>query len=524
MMGSDGNFYLVDLGIGYFMETPDRNNTKTKGSRYYSSPEQFFASTDNRVEITYSSDLYSLGMILFEKASGSHPKSTWTSKHNGYGELITQTDPPKIESFATTLPKELMIFINKSLGVYKADRFLDADQALSVLNGTTVEEELTGKVYLHDYGTNHSYIDPYISGEVTTKPDAIVVSAIQGENRVKELNKLGYEVIVDPVTYRLPHPASSNDTLKKKLGYKTKAVFDADRINSSRTEVIQKVLSLQKKSKIFILPYFAIESLDDQFLNTNKQIWSAGKAVAKDIDEFKKVYGGIVIPASIAKDTRSTDRLINLLHSKYDLDGFYLIFESPDEKVMAIDSIGFLANVKKIINSFSSMGDVIVAHADVTYMMLCGPQNLVFGWSNSKRRFNYDNEFFGKSSGWMPKDFDPKILYYIPQLMTLVKGEEELEQLATFAPENTLDCGCEACDELAPYDGNTPKKLDLAARHYFLNVVDQHNALNKNGKAARVNALNEAINLTQEIKRLSRNTVGSKLIPNHEAILSVVNN
>lgn len=523
MLGDDGNFYLVDLGIGYFMETPDRNNTKTKGSRYYSSPEQFFASTDSRIEITFASDLYSLGMVLFEKATGNHPKATWTSKHNGYGELITQTEPPTIESLISDLPKELIIFINKSLQVYKIDRFITPRYALNVLNNAEIEDDDSGKVYLHDYSNNYSYIDPYISAEEAIKPDAIIVNVLQGSERLKTLEKMGYEVIVDPITYRLPHPLSSGDALKKKYGYKTKATFDADRINLERDDIIHRVLEQQKKSKIFILPYFAIESLDDPFLSVNKMIWLKGKLIAKELDEFKKVYGGIVIPASVTKETRSTDKLINLIHSKYDIDGYYVIFESPDDKVMAIDSITFLTNIRKIMDALSSMGEVIVANADISYMMLCGSQALVYGWSNSKRRFNYDSELYGKSSGWMPKDFDPKLLYYIPQLMTLVKGEEELETIYTFAPRGAIECRCDACVELSPYDGITPKQLDLAARHYFKNVVEQRKKLNGT-KATKVSELNDAIALTQEIKKLSRNTVGSKLIPNHEAILSVVNN
>ena len=197
MLGDDGNFYLVDLGIGYFMETPDRNNTKSKGSRYYSSPEQFFVSTDSRVEITFSSDLYSLGMVMFEKATGTHPKSSWSSKQNGYGELITQTEPPKIESYVTDLPTALIIFINKLLAVYKSDRFLSPVQALSLLKGEPAQAVTTGKIFLHDTANNYSFIDPFLESEAKNKPDAIIVSVLQGDDRIKTLAKYGYAIIID---------------------------------------------------------------------------------------------------------------------------------------------------------------------------------------------------------------------------------------------------------------------------------------------------------------------------------------
>lgn len=524
MLGDDGNFYLVDLGIGYFMETPNRNNTKSKGSKYYSSPEQFFASTDSRVEITFSSDLYSLGMVMFEKATGTHPKSSWSSKQNGYGELITQTEPPKIEAYVTDLPTTLIIFINKLLAVYKSDRFLSPAQALSLLKGESPQAVTIGKIFLHDTANNYSFIDPYLESDAKNKPDAIIVSVLQGDDRIKTLAKYGYAIIIDPVTYRLPHPQATSSNLKKKLGYKAKAIFDYNRINQSIEELIKSSLALQKKAALFILPYFAIESLDDPFLTTNKSVWSGGRKTAKEVDEFKKVYGGIVIPASVTKDDRSTDRFVNLILSKYDLDGYYLIFEAPDDKVTAIDSISFLKNQKKIVNAFASMGDVIVGHSDISYMLLGTSASLAYGWSNAKRRFIFDNELFGKMSGFMQKDYDPKLLYYIPQLLTLIKGEEELEALNTFAPTGTIDCGCAACKTLSPYDGKTPKKLDLASQHYFKSVVDQHMGIKSNPTAQSAELLQTARDLTLEIRKLSRNTTGNKLIPNHEAILSVVNN
>lgn len=525
MRGDDGNYYLVDLGIGYFMETPSRDNTKTKGSRYYSSPEQFFASTDNRVEVSFSSDLYSLGMVLFEKATGVHPKSSWSSKHNGYGELITQTEPPKIEAFAPHLPKKLVIFINKLLAVYKSDRFLTPQHAMEVLKGTKPAKEQMGEIFVHDTNGNYAYIDKYLTGKDTVKPDGVVVSVLQGEERVKALNKMGYEkMIIDPVTYKLPHSLASNSSLKRKLGYKAKAPFNSIRVNQARHEIIRKTLELQNKATIYLLPYFAIESLDDPFLETSKIIWTEGRAVAEELDVFKPVYGGLVIPASITKETRATDKLINIIHSKYDVDGFYLIFESVDDKITAIDSPTFLSNVKKIVNTFSSMGKVIVAHADVSYLLTCREHGLVFGWSNSKRRFIFDNVLNGKASGFMSKDYDPKLPYYIPQLLTIVKGEEELESLNTFAPTGSLACSCESCEELSPYDGVTPKRLELGAHHYFRAIVNQHESLKVDPYTTSADILSGAMELTRAIKKSSGNTVGGKLIPSHEAILGVINN
>ena len=57
--------------------------------------------------------------------------------------------------------------------------------------------------------------------------------------------------------------------------------------------------------------------------------------------------------------------------------------------------------------------------------------------------------------------FDPKLIYYVAKLLTLIKGEAELESVWRSAPKESIDCSCVSCGKLKPYDGVAPKKLDL---------------------------------------------------------------
>lgn len=520
MRSSSGGYTLVDLGIGYYMEAQDRDNTKSKGSRYYSSPEQFFATTDVRVEITFSSDMYSLGMVLFELASGSHPKNSWPKK-SCYGEVITQTPPSKIEEFRNDLSKELTAFINKSLSVNPSDRFLTPQEAIDFLDGKVAKEN-SNRVFLHDTSNSYKTIDKYLTGSTGDLPSGVVVSLTQGNKRVQDLKKHGIEVLIDPLTYRLPHPLSSNSDLKKRLGYKKKVVIDSARIQQDIATLTDKVLGVQQDATSFILPYFAIETVDDNFVAINKQIWRDGPAQAKAIDGSKKVYGGLVIASSIIKQSASVDRLINLIFSNYSLDGFYVVFEAPDDKPKTIDSREYLEGVQKITSVLKSMGSVIIGYADTSYLFVADGVDVAMGWSNSKRRFLYSHELKGEKSGFLPQEYDPKLLYYVSALTTFIKGEDELEPIYKFAPSGSLDCVCDNCTTLSPYDGKSPKDLELAELHYYKAILAQTNHINSDPRTRKREVLRAAADIASEISRLSSG-VGSKTIPSHETILAVIN-
>ena len=86
----------------------------------------------------------------------------------------------------------------------------------------------------------------------------------------------GLEVIVDPLTYRLPYPEASNRKLKSKLNYKIRAFFDAPRVIRDMQEIVKRTLKLQQQSSILMLPYFAIETLEDQFIGITKSNLEGG--------------------------------------------------------------------------------------------------------------------------------------------------------------------------------------------------------------------------------------------------------
>ena len=385
MRKPNGNFVLVDLGIGYFMGDFNKDNTKSKGSRYYSSPEQFFSSTDSEVEITFSSDIYSLGVVLYEKLVGQHPNVDFNSRYGSYCELVTNGPEPIVP---TIQPDDdvLTNFINVALRRYKINRFLHPSKAVECLGGVSRSRGVStnhGQTFVHDNQKYYSLLDCYFQDDSCNNPDAVIVTPLQSEKRIEGLREKGYRVVVDPITYKLNQDSKREGRLRKKLGLTPSEMSNDLQILRSQPRLIKQVVKIQLPSELIILPYFAINTLEDGLLTLNKSIWREGRKTVNGLGYgIKAVYGGLVIPSSIVEDALSTKKLINKVHGAYDLDGFYLTFEAPsDNSVKSIDSYKFLTNFMNITRAFSSMGDVIIGYADPVYTLLCPEQTLAYGWS-----------------------------------------------------------------------------------------------------------------------------------------------
>ena len=69
MVGNQGQYVLVDFGFARHIDLSDMTVMGSPGTRGFSSPEQ----AAGRKNLTYKSDLFSLGITLFLFATGKHP-------------------------------------------------------------------------------------------------------------------------------------------------------------------------------------------------------------------------------------------------------------------------------------------------------------------------------------------------------------------------------------------------------------------------------------------------------------------
>lgn len=97
------------------------------GSVHYLSPEQAQGG-----QVSHSSDLYSLGVVLFEMLTGKVPFSGDTPM--GIAMQHVQTDPPAVREINENIPPILESILLKALAKKPEDRYKDASEFIKDLN------------------------------------------------------------------------------------------------------------------------------------------------------------------------------------------------------------------------------------------------------------------------------------------------------------------------------------------------------------------------------------------------------
>lgn len=124
MLTMDDRVKVLDFGLAQLSD-----NVKVTrqgwvvGTVHYMSPEQVMGK-----EVDGLTDLYALGVVLFEMVAGSPPF---------VGENILaqhiQNEPPALTGYRTDVPEQLVAAVNKCLAKKKEDRFSSCDQLAKIL-------------------------------------------------------------------------------------------------------------------------------------------------------------------------------------------------------------------------------------------------------------------------------------------------------------------------------------------------------------------------------------------------------
>ncbi len=146
LLDEDGNAYLTDFGIAKDLNLTNQNTQQEAivGSLDYISPEQARSEP-----VTPRTDIYSLGITLYETITGHHPFENMSSVERLYKHI---NDPlPYIENLDAGLVIEINRVIQKATAKNPEQRYPDAlalaadfRQAIGLnRNSTTLEELLT---------------------------------------------------------------------------------------------------------------------------------------------------------------------------------------------------------------------------------------------------------------------------------------------------------------------------------------------------------------------------------------------
>lgn len=114
---------VMDFGLAKFLREYQNNHTQQVGTPFYMSPEQIIGK-----DIDFRSDLYGLGCMIFECATGTVP---FFKGDLSYHHL--HTPPPSPRMLNPSISRELERIILKLLEKDPAKRYQSADELLAVL-------------------------------------------------------------------------------------------------------------------------------------------------------------------------------------------------------------------------------------------------------------------------------------------------------------------------------------------------------------------------------------------------------
>jgi uncharacterized protein (TIGR02145 family) len=128
ILGKDGVLKLLDFGIAKNMDAASADYTSTgttqqMGTILYMSPEQVKSTKD----VTPATDIYSLGVVLWEMVSGFMP---YNQSHSGNFEIQSKIVHEPLPITQTKWD----VFIQKATSKMESDRFIDCNQWKASVN------------------------------------------------------------------------------------------------------------------------------------------------------------------------------------------------------------------------------------------------------------------------------------------------------------------------------------------------------------------------------------------------------
>ena len=153
LVDSDGNPKVIDFGVA---RTTDSNlglfQTQVGqliGSVAYMSPEQFEA--DPR-DLDTRSDVYALGVVLYELISGQLPYDVMSAKIYDAARIVREQEPKRLQTLVPSVPPEVEAIVRKALEKDRERRYQSAnglaEDLRRFLSGQTVMASPPGAVYL----------------------------------------------------------------------------------------------------------------------------------------------------------------------------------------------------------------------------------------------------------------------------------------------------------------------------------------------------------------------------------------
>jgi serine/threonine protein kinase len=521
-----GNYVILDLGVGYFMEGPNRDNAKIprgSGSRFYSAPEQFKITLNEPYCLTSATDQFSLAVVIYELATKNHPFiSSDTSEPQNYANAVTGgVDAQGLDVFSLPISAEVISTISKMMSIEPSQRFIKLDE-LEAGFGTAVMREVrkVPKLYIQLPNEDKEEFIEFLGANPNTV-DGVVVGCSDKLEWSEKVEELGLEVVLDPKTYQLPLNKSTSDIVKslKLTEYSQYGIYE---IMEMKEELL---LGAHKYSKTMlsrktILPYFNVERANGPYLKFTKKLWDEARAYYTDKGlDATSLYGGLVIPYSVIIDDTARAAVLSQLMTKHPIDGVFVILESAAPRIATTTDKAYLEGIKHISEFLEAVfDDVIFYRVDISLLPFINNASFATGWAKAARHFKLSGS--GRNIGY-------KMKYYAPKLFTFIEEKSSIRTIIDSGNGyNSLHCECTYCSAANPLErAYTPHPVNEKG-HFFGSITELHTqtaSLSVEDKNEHFRQyLQDAQQRGSEIKQESGGVISSETIPSYEALIALI--
>lgn len=470
---TSGTVKVLDFGLAKLIDYSSITETGDRlGSPLYMAPEQI---RDSK-RVDERTDLYAVGVILFQMLTGTHPYGSISSREELYYKIINE--PPLapslfIQAITNNLENTIMTLLNKQ----NYERYNNAAEVYHALIRTPSKEmtsqltEFPPTFMLRVYNEK-TVLEQYLG-------DGNTIELIEFPANLREyqlnLHKLirenSIDLIIDPATMRLAYDSFKEVKGLVNLpyapaGYDRLEISDLDSIKKKK-DYVQSVLNLENElgaTKLVTPFHFAQNSNFVGIRNPYKEDWFAVdvKLIKESWDYVagrQTLIAGIAVDAQALSSREEREYFLNVL-TGLKCDGYLIYVDCIDESTNQAQLFNYIKTLKLLQDK--SNRPVIAGRLNSIGLGLLSLG--IYAFSSGAARFDSFYEDLMKDR---EKSYNMYIRYYVPELLVnlpvLRKDPQKLFNIMNSKVGQELKCGCPYCTGIEP-DEITDK---LAQLHFL---------------------------------------------------------
>lgn len=517
---NSGEVKILDFGSSRYRKSNFHGSTRT--NRYYSSPEQIYASKPANLELLRltcdeRSDVYSVGVVLHELCTGELPFATNEDKLNQkIPTPITRTD----------ISDGFKQIILRLLNQHPRNR-PSATEAVSFFEkGEVTAITLPRGGFYYSVSTSIARFQAAAELDGSLFRGIVARASRVPKSEMAYLSGGPFTTIIDPETYVFQTPIHINQKFKAlpyyKYGLSAAGVPGIDNIDISNLKpFIADTFKheIATGTDVLIPPYFLIKETHDISWTLDQQVNNLASEVYSEELMQLPLFKGVAISRAVLTTDATRGKVLDYLTSpalgKY--SGFYVIFEN-DSSSEVLTSGAWLSAVKEFTTHLLATGkNVIWGQASLAGVIFASQPGLSIAVGEAQSQRNvYLPEQKGRGGAGSPH-------LYAPNMFARVKWPIE-SKLRSSGKYNEIVCTEKCC---AGVDFNNPIKREESdlATHFIYRLAQQFQKYSTGGIAVARTDMENAKSIYKFLKSspdlLLRKAVSNEIKPDTTSFLEI---